>query len=786
MTLAMTRAEPPAPTLADQVDQAIVIVTSGENLFEAYRILRSIDPERLAREAPRSLGRYWWAVGLVTYELGRYSELETAVESILEMPAASDGSPAVLQGLYYRASGKLADPQRFESEPEAVADLEAIVARAGPGSEQLKLLAVFALGKLQKDDRRARDYLEQARSMAETLGQDEYLFHIRVELARRLARTDPPAGYARLQAALKDWRKAHDPWSIYGWEARLEVVWAARPAPEAVAHALDLLDRIESRRRDQEEHGTGSMGFFSVWVRAYRRVIGLLLRDPPVSRDRLELAFTLSERMRARVLLEELRGRAGVAPACADPGAERKLHDLRRLISARQRTLLGDTGADQEALRREIDGLMLDEEAVRREIRCETGPVEFVDLAEVERSLAPDEALLVFQTGNLRDHYDAYDGGSWAFVVTAGGSSAVPLPEDRTIHAKRDAFLGSLRRRDGSDAIAAAALHGDLFRDIESRLPAPVRHIIIVPHGSIHGIPFAALRPAPEGRPLVDRFRFSYTPSATIWSKLHRAERPAERTEVLAFADPDLGEVERAAWRARGISRLSPLPWARWEGSRLLGSYGGVGRLLEGPEASEQALSRTDLDHVALLLFAAHAVVDERSPRRSAIVLARGTGVDDGLLQPPEISDLSLGGAVVALSGCQSAMGMAIEGEGLLSLARSFFEAGSVAVVGNLWPARDEETGRFFGELYGHLADGEPLATALQRTQRARLDAGDPTEAWAGIVALGDGSATLPRAANHPTGAKRTSIWLWLVPGACLAYLIMRVVRSRTGIPTRS
>jgi len=773
---------PPAPapeaSATSEIERATEILQSGENLFEAYRILRRIDPVELAREDPGWLTLYWWAVGRATYELGRYDELETATERILSQPDTPPGSSVALQALYYRASGALADPRRFAPEPQAIADLRTIVARAGPDGQSLKLLALLALGKLERSDAAAMEYLNRARRLAIDLKDDFYLYHVRAEMARRIARKDPQAGWARLQSALHDRRRTGGPWSDYGWETRLEVVWTARPADEAVAYSLELIDRIEAMRREQEEHGSGSMGFFSVWVRAYRRVIGLLLRQGSISRDTLALAFRLSERMRARLLVEDLRGGTGLDPACAGPEVERKLHDLRRRISDRQRALLLDPAADREAVNREIDNLMLDEEAIRRETRCDAGPVRFLELSDLERLLHPDEAMLLFQMGSETDRYGAYDGGSWVFVVTAGGTRVLPLPDDRTIRLERDALVGSLRRRDGTDAAAAAALYGDLFGGIAAGLPASVQHLIVVPHGSIHGLPFAALRAGPAAAPLVDRFLFSYVPSATIWSDLTRVERPARRADVIAFADPALDAVERAAWSALGAGTLRALPGARVEGSRLLRSYRDLGWLFEGREASEPALETSPLEDAALLLFAAHAVVNGRSPRRSAIVLAPGDH-DDGLLQPPEIAGLPLHGTIVALSGCQSASGMAIEGEGLLSLARSFFQAGSPAVVGNLWPARDDEAGGLFAEVYEKLADGLSLAAATQSAQRSFVRAGAPAEAWAGIVVLGDGRARLPRAPGQDGGAGSPRIWLPLLAAGGIAYLFFRLRRPR-------
>ncbi len=180
-----------------------------------------------------------------------------------------------------------------------------------------------------------------------------------------------------------------------------------------------------------------------------------------------------------------------------------------------------------------------------------------------------------------------------------------------------------------------------------------------------------------------------------------------------------------------------------------------------------------------MIHLAAHAVVDDDHPERSAVVLAPGDGEEDGLLQASEIAGLDLRGKVVILSACRTASGAVLEGEGVMGLARAFFEAGARAVVGSLWPLRDDDAAALMEQLSRELARGQPVAAALADARRERLAAGAPTAAWAGLVVLGDGDAAPLAARRGEAGAAPRWLW-WLVPTAVLAgagFLAYRVVR---------
>ena len=196
--------------------------------------------------------------------------------------------------------------------------------------------------------------------------------------------------------------------------------------------------------------------------------------------------------------------------------------------------------------------------------------------------------------------------------------------------------------------------------------------------------------------------------------------------------------------------------------------------MLLGAEASENRFKELavgrGLDEYELLHFAAHAVSDQSHPHRSAIVLASADDSEDGLLQPREIAALDLSGQLVVLSACRTADGASLRGEGPMSLARVFLEAGAAAVIGTRWPLRDDEGEWLFGRLYESLDSGVDVASALREVKRDAMAEGVPAAAWAGLVLIGDGGKTLS-VGSH--GSRSTGVWTLALGGMLVAAAVL-------------
>jgi CHAT domain-containing protein/tetratricopeptide (TPR) repeat protein len=126
-------------------------------------------------------------------------------------------------------------------------------------------------------------------------------------------------------------------------------------------------------------------------------------------------------------------------------------------------------------------------------------------------------------------------------------------------------------------------------------------------------------------------------------------------------------------------------------------------------------------------------------------VTAREPGGDDGLLTGEEVASLDLSDVEwVVLSGCETGVGLARAGEGILGLRRSFQVAGARTLILSLWAVSDNDPRVWMEELYDARASGLTTAEALREASRrviaARRQAGVTTHpySWGAFVAAGD------------------------------------------------
>jgi CHAT domain-containing protein len=345
----------------------------------------------------------------------------------------------------------------------------------------------------------------------------------------------------------------------------------------------------------------------------------------------------------------------------------------------------GLPSAARAAALKRLAALELDEEDTRRALRKPAeSPADprMARLDEIEAALGEDEALLSFMIG-LQEELDGdFGGGAWLTVSTRRGTTVHPVPDRVRLQAIVPVFLGLFEGRDGRDAAAAASLYQELLAPALLGLPESITRLVIIPDDALHQVPFAALRKAAGQEPLVARYEIALAPSATLWLRWRQTATQFAARPALVLADPRTG---------RGSEGLGALPHAREEGRQVLRRLGDGSELWLGADASEASLKAAPLSQFGVLHFAAHAVVDDERKERSAVFLAPGSDSEDGLLQLREVIELPLEGRMVVLSSCRSARGWILRGEGVVGFGRAFFQAGSHAVVGGLWPLRDDD-----------------------------------------------------------------------------------------------
>jgi CHAT domain-containing protein len=766
---------------------------TGKDLEEAYVLLRQAELALFPKGPYPAQRECLLALANLNLELGRYQEGFEAFRRLTDLATTKQDSYTKANARFGMARAVLdqtAELPSAESRREAARLAQQALDDAVTARNETILANVHLMLGILAEGETARGHFDACLSTATTPRDQSSCLD---GLARFLSKTDPREAQKAIDRSLEFARQAQDPWSVaFAWREQMRVSWAAGGAVQDSRSALDAIEAM----RDLQAGSSGQAQAFSTWSEDYYWLSGRLI-DAGLRENKgenLEQAFQISERLRARTLIDTLEA-AHAVPAAAAPLRQKRGTAMER-ISAVQRRLLDPAlpTAERTAANQELERLEIEEADLRNQL-ARTAPTlqvsrrpEFATLTRVRQALAEDEAFLSFQISSWEDERGDFAGGSWLLVITRGGTRAYRLPARGELRPAVRLFNGTFDRRDGSEATPAAGLYRRLLEQPLRELPPGIRRLVLVPDDALHQLPFAALRPSPKAPPLATRYELMEVPSATLWLDWKERRPAVAPIPALALADPPLpggdSGVQLAAARERAAVavfssgvRLGPLPYAREESRAVVRDLGGGSVQRLGEDASELFVKTTTLQRFGVLHFATHAVTDEANPDRSGVLLAPGAANQDGLLQIREIVDLGLEGRVVVLSACSSNTGALLRGEGVMSLARAFFQAGAHTVVASLWRLRDDEAANLFDRFYRHLGRGVSVAAALRSAQSDMIAEGAPAAAWAGLVVLGDGDLV-----PLPGGRKgfAVPVWVW-VAGALIALAVVAFLLGKKG-----
>jgi CHAT domain-containing protein len=500
-----------------------------------------------------------------------------------------------------------------------------------------------------------------------------------------------------------------------GFHALLAAAWdgegnVAKATESLLAAAQTLELTLDDVR--VEEMLTSYLG---VWNMYFDALIETFLKQ-----GRIADAFNVSERARARAFLQ-LIGNHRIQPGRgADAALVREAEALRTQIaewesmpaSAGARNVRNDLREAQSRYAALLTRLKLStsEYAALTTIRLATA-------AEIQSELPPGTALV---------SYYATRSGLHAWVLDRSAIHHVRLHTGAATLAQAACWAERIGRRrgvtpagdPGCAQVSPEELHRELFAPLEEMIAT--RRLVIVPHGALHYVPFAALRNGRTGRYLIEDFTLMYAPSASALRFLRGKESPVDGT-AMVLGDPGerLPFAQREAIQVAAALRISPLLGGRAMESRFYG--------LDG---------MTDLVHVA-----AHGTYDADHPLFSQISLAAGEGRDGNLEVHEILGEVDLSGVnLVVLAACDTGVGKSSRGDDVVGFTRAFLYAGTPGVLAALWKIPDDATAALMEEFYCLLLAGESVADALRGAQLALLHGGRFTrpEQWAAFALYGD------------------------------------------------
>lgn len=480
-------------------------------------------------------------------------------------------------------------------------------------------------------------------------------------------------------------------------------------------------------------------------------------------------AIEVSEKSRARSLLELLREARAEIRQGVDPSLIEREGHLRRLIAEqaeRQTRLLSGKFTEEQALAasKEIDALTTEYDQVQQRIRqsspryaslVEPAPL---SVAEIQKRVLDQNTLLL--------EYALGEQKSFVWVVSHDSIKSFELPGRATIEqgAKRfyqlltqrgvavpnETLVQRKQRLDHAQADypqAAAGLSRMLLSPVAAELGQ--KRLLIVAEGVLQYVPFAAL-PSPGGdvtRPLIVDHEIVSLPSASVLAVLREEfenRKPASKA-VAVLADPVFSasdarlaqavktsatespfvDAQRSAVES-GVNDLVRLRFSRQEADEIA-RLTGEKRNMKAVDFAANRSTATDarLSDYQIVHFATHGLINNQHPDLSGIVLSlvdEQGRAQNGFLRLYDIYNLKLNADLVVLSACQTALGKEIKGEGLVGLTRGFMYAGAPRVVATLWRIDDRATADMMRRFYeAMLKDNLRPAAALRAAQLSML-----------------------------------------------------------------
>jgi CHAT domain-containing protein len=217
---------------------------------------------------------------------------------------------------------------------------------------------------------------------------------------------------------------------------------------------------------------------------------------------------------------------------------------------------------------------------------------------------------------------------------------------------------------------------------------------------------------------------------------------------VFAAEDPRLAlqdGTRAAGGSSRSTASFHRLPWSRRE-AEAIAAVVPAGRSLLALDfrASRATALAPELSGYRIVHFATHGIIDSRTPALSGLMLSRVDeqgAPQEGFLGLRDVYNLRLSADLVVLSGCETALGRQVQGEGLVGLTQGFLYAGARQVVASLWRIEDRATAELMSHFYrGLLVEGRAPAAALRQAQLAIRDdkRWRSPYYWSGFVLQGD------------------------------------------------
>jgi CHAT domain-containing protein/tetratricopeptide (TPR) repeat protein len=294
------------------------------------------------------------------------------------------------------------------------------------------------------------------------------------------------------------------------------------------------------------------------------------------------------------------------------------------------------------------------------------------------------------------------------------------------------------------------------------------KNLLIVPDEMLSFIPFDALISHIEAESITNYAGIPYLLYDYNITYLYNSQLISRnRSQIWRFPDLTAWIPEHTSTPGTGFEKLKG---AEEEVQDIL-------KLIKG-RSIQKSLSKSEvvglLQENSILHLAMHSLASENSGMSPYFIL--DTIADpllDRQMHDYEINALSISSPMVVLSSCETAGGELRSGEGIMSLSRSFLQAGAASVVHSLWPVEDSKSSEVMTGFYGAIKRGQSKGKALSNAKRQYINQTPPFYThpyyWAAFQITGD---------SVPLRNKGT--WPLIAGSILTVFLILCYLRRRS------
>lgn len=492
-------------------------------------------------------------------------------------------------------------------------------------------------------------------------------------------------------------------------------------AYDSYSLAREAIEQVRGKLQGEEL----KIAFFQNKLEVYENLVDLCLHRP----DSLDEAFQYIEQAKSRALVDLLSSSIHV-PGANDPGQSELVRSIRNCreelnwyYNLIEREQLRPEECSPERIKRLEQQARAHETELLRALKEATVaeahqaglyvPITST-LEQIRAALSPGTALV---------EYFRVQDRILVCVLRRDALHIVPV----TVHSRIQKLLQLLQLQMSKFRLSPDYLTSFSeplrisseahLKNLYQELLAPVRqwldaqHIVFVPHGVLHHLPFHALHDGESY--LVDRYTVSYAPSASIYA-VCQDKQVNHSGGALLLGIPDV-QAPLIRSEVEALSAIVP-----------------NAKLFVGEHATEAVLRDHGRDS-RVVHIATHGYFRQDNPMFSSIRLG------DTHVSLCDLAHLRIPAELVVLSGCATGLNVVTPGDELMGLVRGFLQAGAQSLILSLWDVHDESTKDFMIGFYSRWQQGLSKAKAMQATMLELRDRHPHPYHWAPFSLIGKG-----------------------------------------------